>query len=405
MNLKTDIEKTKVISPTLILIILTLAATGATICMNKVSPIMPVLMKDLKIGAAQGGLLISVFSVIGAFFAIPGGIIVQKFGTRKSGIISLMALIVGSLVGTYTTSFTPLLVTRIIEGVGMALLSICGPVVISMTFSPEKRGGAMGIFTTYAMIGQLVMLFIAPPLAGNYGWKGVWWFATIYAIVFLIAWVIVIQGEDKSVHTHEYEEKEIKFNENTISSGSVFKNKSVWFLTISLFLLIVSLGSVAFFLPTYLNLVRGMNITSASAIVGISTIVGIPCGMIGGILSDKIGSRRLFWVILTMINAIVFGIIPLVPTNKIVFVIICIGLFSGTGIPAIFAAVTEVLDDLRMAGLAMGLLSSGQNLGFTIGAAGFGIMVQSIGWNTAFYTLIPITILSGIFMIFNKRVR
>ncbi|MBV7276410.1 MFS transporter [Clostridium sp. PL3] len=402
-NLEINTSKSKNISSGLMVSILTLAAASAPICMSKVSPIMPVLMKALDIREAQAGLLISVFSMVGIFLAIPGGFVIHKFGPRKSGLIGLSALIFGSLVGTYTSSFTPLLITRIIEGVGMALLSIVGPVIIGMSFSSEKRGAAMGLFTTFSVVGQSIMLIVAPRIAGSYGWKGVWWFATIYAIVFLVIWFLFIKNPPASNHENVNDSDQAA--ENSKSDHSALKNKSVWFLAITLCLFLTGLMSLVFFLPTYLNLIRGMSMTKASSMVSVVTLLGIPFGIVGGILSDKIGSRRWFSIILMVITAILFGTIPLVPTDKIIFSAIGLGIVPGMVLPPIFAAVTEVLDDQKMAGIAMGLLSTGQNVGMALGAAGFGAIVQASNWSTAFFTLVPITILGAIFMMVNKRVR
>jgi MFS family permease len=148
-----------------------------------------------------------------------------------------------------------------------------------------------------------------------------------------------------------------------------------------------------------------MEMSSASGMVSIVAMLGIPFTIVGGTLSDKLGSRRWFSIVLIVITAISFGIIPLIPTDKMIFAVIAIGVFSPMVMPPIVTAVTEVLENERMAGLAMGLLSTGQNLGFVLGSAGFGAMVQASSWNVAFYTLIPVTILSGIFMMFNKKVR
>ena len=58
-----------------------------------------------------------------------------------------------------------------------------------------------------------------------------------------------------------------------------------------------------------------------------------------------------------------------------------------------------------LSGTALGILTTGQNLGFTLGPALFGFIVQQSGYHSAFYYMMPLTVLGGILLILNKKVK
>lgn len=77
----TDISQEKRSVPTaLLLAVLLLTAVAAPISMNKVSPIAPALMQTFGIGESQIGLLISSLPLTGIALALPGGMLVRRFG-------------------------------------------------------------------------------------------------------------------------------------------------------------------------------------------------------------------------------------------------------------------------------------------------------------------------------------
>ncbi|HBM80679.1 MAG TPA: hypothetical protein DD426_07570 [Clostridiaceae bacterium] len=166
----------------LVLIILLLTAVAAPLNLNKVSPIAPELMQYFKIGETQLGMLISVFSLTGIILALPGGLLIHKFGPWKCILVSLLSLLIGSIIGTYSDSFALLLISRIIEGMGMALIAVAGPSIISTTVNPGRRGIAMGLIC----MGQNIGFVVGPTLFGaivqEYSWNAAFFFTVPVAV-------------------------------------------------------------------------------------------------------------------------------------------------------------------------------------------------------------------------------
>ncbi len=169
-----------------------IASVAAPLAQMKIAPIMPVLMQEFGLNAAGAGMLMSVFAITGFILALPAGMIMQRFGVKFTGLVATGCVVLGSVLGALATSSGFMLFTRLIEGVGMGLIGVVAPAVISMWFPPEKRGGPMGIWATWVPVGMVLMFVLAPVINGAFGWRAVWWFSGIFAAVaFVLVWLFL----------------------------------------------------------------------------------------------------------------------------------------------------------------------------------------------------------------------
>ena len=93
-------KNTRKKSPWTILVVMLISMVAGAICMNKVAPVLSNIMADLNItSGSQAGLLMSIFTFSGIILSIPMGVLITKYGTFKTGLFSLVAIIVGSALG------------------------------------------------------------------------------------------------------------------------------------------------------------------------------------------------------------------------------------------------------------------------------------------------------------------
>lgn len=93
---------------------------------------------------------IMLVSTLPMLFAIPtnflAGPCVNKIGVKNVMIIGLIIFIISSVVPfTMRTSFTPILVTRAINGLGYGLISPVTPMLVNAYIEPERRSSILGI--------------------------------------------------------------------------------------------------------------------------------------------------------------------------------------------------------------------------------------------------------------------
>lgn len=148
-----------------------LLAFGATICMvmgvNSIMPMLPLLAREFGISHTQASLILTVFTLPGILFALPAGILADKFG-RKAVLVPSFFLF--GLAGTscaFVADFSALLVLRTLQGTGAIALGVLNTTIIADTWPDTSLPRMIGYNTTvlsvctavYPAIGGLLAYF------------------------------------------------------------------------------------------------------------------------------------------------------------------------------------------------------------------------------------------------------
>lgn len=363
-----------------------LASIVGPFSQSKVPPLLPILQEEFQLSLSQSGWLMSVFALTGFVLSIPAGIFLARTSVKAGGIIALGCLMLGSGVGALAESVSVFILSRILEGVGMGLVGVMAPTCIAMWFPPERRGIPMGIWATWVPVGTIATNLIAPRMALALGWRSVWWLGCGFALLIMIVFGFVIR-QPPSIER----ETHLSFNYATLKR--ILGNKKSWMLGLVFgcyTLLMLSLGS---YYPTFLFEERGYSLAAAAFITSISSGVLLFSAPAGGWLSDRIGSRRLIFTFPFLFLACLLIVSFQLHGWQIPMLFIVLGLVSG-GVPtSIISAASEVSETPETAGFGLAILMVGQNLGMFIGPVLFGSLVESLGWVSAGWCLIPISIL------------
>ena len=102
----------------------------------------PVLIKDLHVDASAGQWLSTAFILTMAVVIPVSGFLIQSLTTRTLFAIALGSFVLGTLLAALSPTFGVLLVARVIQGIGAAVIT---PLLMTtvMTIVPESRRGAM----------------------------------------------------------------------------------------------------------------------------------------------------------------------------------------------------------------------------------------------------------------------
>jgi MFS family permease len=165
-----------------------LAGIAAASNRFKVPPVLDILMADM----ATGGWFMSVFSIAGLALAIPAAVLLTRLGLRSTGLIGVGCTVVGAVIGAMAPGVTGPLVGRVIGGVSVGLLAVVAPTTISVWFEPHERGMPMGVWATWVPVGNVIMFNAAHPLMAAYGWRAVWWFGALLALVAYVVHAMVV---------------------------------------------------------------------------------------------------------------------------------------------------------------------------------------------------------------------
>ena len=399
----------KKISPGFVLFMMLMSMTAGAMCLNKVAPLVPILTESLNLtGTAQSGLLMSLFTISGIFLAIPSGVIIAKLGYYKTGIIALGAILVGSVVGALSHGYAIMLTSRIVEGIGLILLMTLGPAAVAGSFDDKRRGSAMGLLMCFMAFGQIAMLNLAPRIADVSPWETVWWLTAVYALVFLAIWVVALRNLDASLAPEPSEKgeasEEAQHEETKLFSKEVFANPGVWLVGLMLLIYLIAEQGAISFLPTYLAEERGLDSATASSIISIAPLVGIPVGIIAGMISDKWGSRKKPLAILMVLAAITYALMPIWPTDSYAVLIVLFGIAVMGQVGLSFSAVAELVPANR-GDMGTAFLNTFQWIGIFLSSSLVGILIEQFGWSMSFWILVPLTVVGAILIFVTPKLR
>ena len=383
----------------IILAIVYLATVSSGIMMNKVSPSIPILLAVFGINLSQAGLLMSVYALTAVLLAIPAGILINKIGHRTTAVLALLFLIIGSVVGAVSDSFALLLISRMLEGVGSALIVVLGPALIAMWFPPENSGTPVGIWSTATPVGGFIALTFIPSIIGSFGWKSVWWAAAGVTVIALLFFVVFFKTLPGGVEIQESKA------EQAANLKKLYANKSIWLAGLVIMCFTLVLVPLVTYYPTFLTEHKGFDLGLAGFMVGLISLATIPFSPLAGWLSDLIGSRRKVVIVGFLIMLPLFATLFSVSGWLIALYMILIGVGVASIPTPLFAAVPDLMGDVRMVGFGMAVLTIGLNLGTVISAPIFGALVDSVGWDTAAHIFAPFAVVGILVSVMNKKLK
>ncbi len=379
----------------LVLTVLLLFSIAAPLNQSKVPPILPVLMDAFALSVGQAGWLNAVFAVTGLVLALPAGLILQRLGSRLTGLLAGGSIVLGALLGVTSATIGPLLAGRVVEGIGTSFMAVLAPATIAVWFDARQRGLAMGIWAAWVPIGSMTMMVLAPALAQAANWQAVWWFGLIYALVVTTLFLIVIRPKAGQLASENAALDAAPALKPAASLRRIAGNRDIWLIGAAFGCFVMASAGFSTFLPTYLNLEHGMPLSQAALLASITSLLMIVSCPVGGILSDRFGTRRRLYLLGMVLMTAILPLTGFVPAGAIVLVIVAQGLVGGLIPTNIFSAGVEVVGDARLSGMAMGVVMLGQNAGMLAGPAVFGGLVESAGWPAA-YASLSIMCLAGL---------
>lgn len=373
------------------------AGIALALVQNKVAPCMTTLQSAFGIDMATAGWLSSLFSLVGIIMAIPASIVLNKLGPKKGGIIALVCAVLGSLLGVMTTNIPVLMASRIVEGIGVGLMSVIGPSIIAMWFPETKRGLPMSIWAAYQMGAQAIMFFLGGVLTTNFGWQGMWWFGLAACIVALVFYVLCVKSPRPEDSFADVESDDV-----TLAEG--MKSPYAWIMSAVTMLFCIACFGFVNWIATCWSQIFSMSEGDANMWVGYFSLVAVIAAIIVGALLNKIRNRKMFGAIALALYGVicVWGMNMGNPMFLLPFVIIYP--FVDVSFPCVLWTMTaQTVKKPELAGVALGVVSIGFNLGILLGPPIIGAVVDAAGWTVASWVMLVVCVVAGALLMFVKQ--
>ena len=350
---------------------------GVAVALNqaKVPPVMHILIERLDVDLAVGGWLMSSFAVAGVVLGIPAAFALRLVGPKGAGLVALGCTALGSAIGALANGPAVLLAGRVVEGIGLGLITVVAPAIISLWFSPAERGMPMGIWASWAPLGGFLMFNLAGPLLGAFGWQGVWWFGASFALAAFGLYAVIVRAPPPAQGPAEQSFAPGGW------AGRPLLNPASWMLALMFGTFSFATAGFSTWAPSYLMQAHGLDLPAASFRVSLMSLGVIPSTIIAGRVLDRVRSRHLVLTLAILAEGALMpwsfrlGFAGLVAPYMLLF-----GLVVGFIPTALFTLAPESMPRTEHAGLALGILSVGQNVGMLLGPPVVAATIAQRNW-------------------------
>lgn len=251
---------------------------------------------DLQVSLGKVGFLITIYSLILGLLGPVLLVLTAKMERKKLTLLFLVLFLIGNIVTAISASYMILLAGRIISAVSASLLINLCLVLAPSIVEVKYRGRALGI-VSMGISGSIVLGLPIGLLLGNtFNWR-----APFLLIIFLT--VLSLAGVYffmKKVEPKPY----LPLGEQL----KTLKNRKIFFAQATTFLFLGGHTVLYAYFTPFLKDVAGFGesmVSVAYLIFGIAAVAG---GGLGGIMGDRIGTRKSIFIVAIVFSCAIFSI-------------------------------------------------------------------------------------------------
>ena len=416
-------------NPWLVLVVLTTGFFMIMLDTTIVNVAIPAMSAGLNTTLDQILWVLNSYILVYAVLLITAGRLGDLYGQRTLFAIGLAIFTVASGLCGFAQDANQLIVARILQGVGGALLTPQTLAILTSLFPPERRGAAFGIWAGVAGLATLAGPTLGGAIVTYIDWRWIFFVNVPIGIAALIAtfaiipdlrpgrrhgWDIVgvilatsglfgvifglIEGERFNwgeIGSYVITIPEVvgagvvllvlfvvweRYQAEPLVPLSLFEERN--FAVTNWIAAAIAFGMMSLFLPIviYLQSVRDFSALTAGLTLAPMSLTSMVVAPFAGRLADRIGGK---YILLTgiFVFAIGFGTLTFVAGPDSTWINFLVpAIVSGAGMGMTFAPMTTVAMrniSPRMAGAASGVLNTTRQVGAAVGSAVVGALLQN----------------------------
>lgn len=286
--------------------------------------ILDVIATDLEVSLGQAGLLISIFALIFALSAPILLILTAKIERTRLTLLSLTVFLFGNMIAIMSTSYSLLMISRIVSAASGSLLIVLCMTLASNIVKPAFHGRALGL-VIMGISGSLVLgVPIGVMLGHAYGWRSPFILIAILTLLLMIC-VRLFMGKVTP-------NPPIPLRKQIVT----LKNKTILFTQLTTFFFLAGHFTLYGYLTPFAKSLLHFDekwITVMYLLYGISAVTG---GGIGGMSTDRFGSKKTIIAAIISLSICLFSIPHLTFALPLFLVVLMVwGMLSWTITPPI----------------------------------------------------------------------
>ena len=381
----------------------------------------PALAKSLDLNSVSMGYIFSAFGWSYVLAQLPGGWLLDRFGSRKIYAISIFVwsffTFITGFVGFFTgfTAVVVLFILRFFLGIAEAPAFPANSRITVAWFPTRETGTAAAIFNSAQYFATVLFAPLLGYIVHTYGWKYSFMFMGITGFVFLIFWLKFVHAPKKSRFINQAEldyitkggaiaemdhaVKDYKNNNNAPKwkfLSQLLRNR----MFIGVYIAQYCINAITFFFitwfPVYLVQARGMTILKAGIVAVLPAMFGFVGGNLGGIFSDyllkkgaSLSVARKVPIVIGMLLSMSMVFCNYTGVEWMVVAFMALSYF-GKGVGALGWAVNADTAPKEITGLSGSLFNTCGNLSSIITPISIGYIIKvtgSFNWALVFVSI------------------
>ena len=286
--------------------------------------------KDFGLTDAEKATMVALPLLGGAILRIPMGILSDRIGCKKTGIIGMIITIIPLLWGWLGgTNLNDIHAIGLLLGVAGASFGVALPLA-GRWYPPQYQGMAMGIAGA-GNSGTAIATFFGPKIAEVYGWHSVFGFSILPLLLVLISFMLMAKDSPNQPEPKKLTEY-----------LSVFRHADTWWFSLFYAITFGGFSGLASYLGIFFYdiygdqaMSGGLTMVQIGYLVTITVIAGSIFRPVGGYIADRIGGMKFLQILFACISICAF-LVTTMPSSFLVMLLItsimmaCLGMGNGS---------------------------------------------------------------------------
>jgi len=337
--------------------------------------------KSFIISNTEVGLLLACKFISFIFFSFPIGILVDKWGSYKSSLISLSLMAIAGILKGLSVNYWQFFVLTFIQSFSVTIILPAIIKTIKSKFPKHHYGKGMGIVSTGMAIGIIFVFFLTPLILIHFSWK---WIIILYSSIPLLILIVYLSNHSTIESSDQLTGQHYAF------SAIIIKDWQVYYIGLFYFVKIFIFFGLINWLPQFLQQndfpFQSSWASALMMLTGIFSAIVIPS------IFDRL-KNKIFFIRIVMISLglSIYFLIKIPGIYKILMIAF-IGVCNGPMSPMLNVMAIHLVKKGQEIGKIMGLLLTFGNIGAFLGSWLIGL-IRDIN-HTFFYGFFVLVILS-----------